>query len=428
MYEPLQFIWLVKIHCAVKGMESALRRQVNSCQVYKHAYTQARSIYALRDRAVHASDCYTLLALLPSVFLYLKDMTPLRSPVRTDVQAMHAYAVPDASNFIKLDAMENPFDLPAPLKAELAQRLQSVLLNRYPQPAYAQLKARLVQTQQIPPSMPVMLGNGSDELIHLMVQACAKDGAAVLAPAPGFVMYAMSAQFNRVQYVGVPLTADFSLDMPAMRTAIAQHQPAIMFIAYPNNPTGNVWDDAQIEEILRSAPGLVVIDEAYFPFAQKTWMQRLPEFGNLIVMRTLSKLGLAGIRLGYMAGAPQWLEQFEKVRPPYNVNVLTETAALFVLDHLDVLDAQAAQLRAERTRLFAALQALPAVQPFESAANFILARVPDAPAWMAALKAHNILVKNVSAMHTTLSHCLRLTVGSPAENTALINALKQIAS
>jgi histidinol-phosphate aminotransferase len=348
--------------------------------------------------------------------------------IRADIAAMHAYAVPDASGFLKLDAMENPFDLPALLKAELTARLQAVLLNRYPVPSYAQLRARLAQTQNIPAGMPVMLGNGSDELIHLMIQACATEGAAVLAPAPGFVMYAMSAQFNRVQYVGVPLAADFSLDMPAMRAAIAQHQPAIIFIAYPNNPTGNLWDDAQIEELIRAAPGVVVIDEAYFPFAQKTWMQRLPEYENLIVLRTLSKLGLAGIRLGYMAGGARWIDEFEKVRPPYNVNVLTEAAALFVLDHLDVLDAQAAQLRAERTRLHAALASIKGVTPFESAANFILARVPDAAAWMAALKTHKILVKNVSGMHTTLTHCLRLTVGSPAENTALISALKQIAS
>jgi histidinol-phosphate aminotransferase len=349
--------------------------------------------------------------------------------IRPDIAAMHAYTVPDASGYIKLDAMENPFDLPAALKEQLAQRLQAALLNRYPVPTYAQLKARLMQTQAIPAGMPVMLGNGSDELIHLMIQACAAEGAAVLAPAPGFVMYAMSAQFNRVQYVGVPLAADFSLDMPAMRAAISQHRPVITFIAYPNNPTGNLWDDAQITELIAlAAPGLVVIDEAYFPFAQKTWLQRLPEFDNLIVLRTLSKLGLAGIRLGYMAGAAQWITQFEKVRPPYNVNVLTEAAALFMLDHLDVLDAQAGALRAERARLHAALAAIQGVTPFPSAANFILARVPDAAAWMAALKEHKILVKNVASMHTTLMHCLRLTVGSPAENTALISALKQIAS
>jgi histidinol-phosphate aminotransferase len=157
-------------------------------------------------------------------------------------------------------------------------------------------------------------------------------------------------------------------------------------------------------------------------------MARLPEFDNLIVMRTLSKLGLAGIRLGYMAGAAHWIEQFEKVRPPYNVNVLTEAAALFMLDHLDVLDAQAAQLRQMRDVLFAALQAVPGVTPFPSAANFILTRVPDATAWMAGLKSAGLLVKNVSGVHPTLANCLRLTVGTADENAQLLAALKGLAT
>jgi histidinol-phosphate aminotransferase len=348
--------------------------------------------------------------------------------IRADITAMHAYAVPDASGFIKLDAMENPFDLPAPLKHELALRLQAVLLNRYPQPAYVALKNKLRQTQQVPEGCELMLGNGSDELIHLMLQACAKDGAASVAPAPGFVMYAMSAQFNRIKYVGVPLREDFALDMPAMRAAIAQEKPAIVWIAYPNNPTGNLWSDDDIAEIIRIAPGLVVIDEAYVPFAQKTWMGKLPAHRNLIVLRTLSKLGLAGIRLGYMAGHAEWINEFEKVRPPYNVSVLTEAAALFMLDHLDVLDAQAALLRSERARLFAALKTLPGVTPYPSDANFILTRVPDAAAWMNGLKARGVLVKNLSAAHTLTHNCLRLSVGAPEENTALIAALKELAS
>jgi histidinol-phosphate aminotransferase len=350
------------------------------------------------------------------------------SLIRPDILAMQAYPVPDASGYIKLDAMENPFELPAPLKAELSERLQAVLLNRYPQPAYHALKASIGARLGVPEGFPLLLGNGSDELIHLILQSCARDGAAALAPLPGFVMYAMSSQFNRVRFTGVPLTDTFALDMPAMRAAIARERPAVTFIAYPNNPTGNLWPDDEIEEIIRSAPGLVVIDEAYHPFACKSWMTRLPEFDNLIVMRTLSKLGLAGIRLGYMAGAAHWIEQFEKVRPPYNVNVLTEVAALFMLDHLDVLDAQAAQLRQMRDALFAALQALPGVTPFPSAANFILTRVPDATAWMAGLKSAGLLVKNVSGMHPTLANCLRLTVGTADENAQLLAALKELAT
>jgi histidinol-phosphate aminotransferase len=249
-----------------------------------------------------------------------------------------------------------------------------------------------------------------------------------MAPLPGFVMYEMSARLNGVRFVGVPLAANFSLNLPAMLMAIAEHKPAVIFIAYPNNPTGNLWSDSDIEQIVRAAPGLVVIDEAYHPFAQQSWMSRLAQFDKVLVMRTLSKLGLAGIRLGYMAGSARWIEQFEKVRPPYNVNVLTEAAALFMLEHLDVLDAQAAQLRSERTRLFDALKQLKGVTPHPSAANFILTRVPDAAGWMAGLKARGILIKNVSGMHPLLSGCLRLTVGTPQENDRLMAALAELAN
>jgi histidinol-phosphate aminotransferase len=354
-------------------------------------------------------------------------MTTPQDLIRADVLAMSAYPVPDASGFIKLDAMENPFDLPTPLKTQLAQRLTDVLLNRYPVPSYRAVKEQLAARLGVPEGCPVMLGNGSDELIHLVLQACAKPGAVALAPLPGFVMYEMSARLNGVKFVGVPLAANFSLNLPAMLMAIAEHKPAVIFIAYPNNPTGNLWSDSDIEQIVRAAPGLVVIDEAYHPFAQQSWMNRLAQFDKVLVMRTLSKLGLAGIRLGYMAGSARWIEQFEKVRPPYNVNVLTEAAALFMLEHLEVLDAQAAQLRSERTRLFDALRQMKGVTPHPSAANFILTRVPDAAGWMAGLKARGILIKNVSGMHPLLSGCLRLTVGTPQENDRLIAALTELA-
>jgi len=251
----------------------------------------------------------------------------------------------------------------------------------------------------------------------------------VLAPVPGFVMYAMSAQFAGLGFVGVPLRADFTLDREAMLAAMAEHQPAIIYLAYPNNPTGNLFDAADMEAIVRAAQGpvcqsLVVVDEAYQPFAQESWMPRLSEFGNLLVMRTVSKLGLAGIRLGYMAGSPAWLAQFDKVRPPYNVNVLTEATALFALEHVDVLDDQAAQLRAERTKLAEALAAMPGVTVFPSAANFLLLRVPDASQAFDRLLARKVLIKNVSRMHALLANCLRVTVSTPEENAQFLEAFR----
>ncbi len=240
-------------------------------------------------------------------------------------------------------------------------------------------------------------------------------------------MYAMSAQFAGLQFVGVPLRADFTLDRAAMLAAMAGQQPAIIYLAYPNNPTGNLFDAADMEAIIRAAQGevcnsLVVVDEAYQPFAQQSWMPRLAEFGNLLVMRTVSKLGLAGIRLGYLAGAPEWLSQLDKVRPPYNVNVLTEAAALFALDHVSVLDEQAAQLRAERTRVADGMAAQAGVTVFPSAANFLLARVPDAAQTFDRLLARKVLIKNVSKMHPLLANCLRVTVSTPEENAQFLEA------
>jgi len=275
-----------------------------------------------------------------------------------------------------------------------------------------------------------VLGNGSDELIAMLSVACAKPGAKALAPLPGFVMYAMSARLAGMEFVGVPLKADFALDLPAMLAAIKQHRPAITYLAYPNNPTGNLYDAEQVVEIIRAVgdSGVVVVDEAYQPFAQASFMARLPEFANLIVMRTVSKLGLAGIRLGYMAASAALLAEFDKVRPPYNVNVLTQAAAEFVLQHTQILDEQAAALREQREAMRATLAALPEVQVFPSAANFLLLRVQSktksADDVFANLLERKVLIKNVGKMHALLENCLRVTVSTPQENALFIDALQ----
>ena len=349
---------------------------------------------------------------------------PDLSILRDDVRAVSAYHVPPAAGFIKLDAMENPFGLPAALAHELGARLAQVALNRYP-PAHPEaFKAKLAHAVGLPAGMRLMLGNGSDELIHLVIQACAKPGATVLSPWPSFAMYEMSAIFDGCRFIGVPLQPDFSLDGDAMLAAIARHRPAVIFIAWPNNPTGNLFERATVAAILDAAPGLVVLDEAYLPFAQDTWMPQLLSRPNLLVLRTLSKLGLAGIRLGYLCGDPAWIGEFDKVRPPYNVNVLTLAAAEFMLDQLPLLDEQAAILRAERDRLLAALRAIAALTAFDSAANFILFRVAAADGVFAHLKERGILIKNVSRMHPLLAGCLRTTVGTPAENEAFVDELR----
>jgi len=357
---------------------------------------------------------------------------PALARIRDDVRAMQAYVVADATGYLKMDAMENPFGLPPALQAALGQRLGQLALNRYPGTRQNDLKAALAAYAGAPAGSAVLLGNGSDELISLVALACARAQATVLAPVPGFVMYAMSAQLQGLGFVGVPLTADFELDEAAMLAAIAQHRPAITFLAYPNNPTATLWDEAVVQRIIDAAGaqgGIVVMDEAYQPFASRSWIERMrvqPERnGHVLLMRTLSKFGLAGVRLGYMIGPAALVAEVDKVRPPYNVSVLNTEAALFALEHADVFAAQADELRAARTELLAALRAMPGIERvWDSQANMVLVRVPDAARAYEGMKARKVLVKNVSTMHPLLAGCLRLTVGSSADNAQMLTALQ----
>jgi histidinol-phosphate aminotransferase len=343
--------------------------------------------------------------------------------VREEILAMKAYPVASAAGMIKLDAMENPYRLPEGLRDEVARLVSGLEINRYPDPAAPALKARLRQVFSVPEAAGLLIGNGSDEIIALAAQTLARPGAVMLAPEPSFVMYRMNALFHRMRYVGVPLEADFSLHAGRMLDAIAEHRPALVFLAYPNNPTGNLFPAAAVEAIIRATPGLVVLDEAYHVFAQRTFMDRLGEFDNLMVMRTVSKLGLAGIRLGYAAAAPAWIDEFDKVRPPYNVSVLTQAVAERVLDHVGVLESQAASLREARAGLFDRLADLRGVTAFPSEANFILVRVPDADRVHAHMKSRRVLVRNFNGAHPLLANCLRLTVGTPGENELMMAAL-----
>ncbi len=347
--------------------------------------------------------------------------------IRKDVQSMHAYAIQDSAGMVKLDAMENPHRLNADLQKALGERLGALALNRYPGERVNELRHALAAYAGMPEGFDIMLGNGSDELISLLAMACDVPGASVLSPLPGFVMYAMSAQLQGLAFHGVPLTADFELDEAAMLAAISQHKPSIVYLAYPNNPTGNLWNDATIEKIVLAQGaqgGLVVMDEAYQPFASRSYIDRITRHSHVLLIRTLSKFGLAGVRLGYMMGPKALVAEIDKVRPPYNISVLNAECALFALEHAEVFAEQAKDLREQRARLLKELAALAGVKPFPSEANMILVRVPDAAKTFEGLKAQGVLIKNVSKMHPLLANCLRLTVGTAQENTQLLAAMK----
>ncbi|MDQ1362407.1 MAG: histidinol-phosphate aminotransferase [Pseudomonadota bacterium] len=347
--------------------------------------------------------------------------------IRPQIKALSAYHVADAGSMIKLDAMENPYHLPEQLIAQWLQKMAQAELNRYPDPQATVLRDALRSYMQVPDGQALILGNGSDELIQMMAMAVAQPGRAILAPEPGFVMYKMIATFVGMEYIGVPLREDFSLDLPAMLAAIKQHQPALIFLAFPNNPTANLFDEPAMLEIIKTSKGLVIVDEAYHPFAGESFMSRLGQFENLLVMRTVSKMGLAGLRLGLLAGSPKWINEFDKVRLPYNINILTQISAKFALDHADVFEKQAAEIRQQRGWLLDELKKIPDLVVYPSRANFILLRLQkaDANKVFESLKKNGVLIKNLDPAGGALKQCLRVTVGAPDENRAFVAALKK---
>jgi len=347
--------------------------------------------------------------------------------IRPEIRALPAYHVAEPQNLIKLDAMENPYTWPPALVEAWLEVLRGVSLNRYPDPDAAKLKQGLRRAFDIPAEMDLLLGNGSDELIQMINLAVAGPGRVALAPEPTFSMYRMIATSTGLTFAGVPLAGDFSIDLPAMLAAVEARQPAVVYIAWPNNPTGNLFDRSAVRGLVEAAPGLVVVDEAYYPYAGHTLMEDLGRYDNLLILRTLSKVGLAGLRLGMLIGPGPWLEQINKTRLPYNIGVLAQASAEFALGHKGVLDEQIRRICADRERLIAELRRLEGIQVYPSHANFILFRVAGGRAVpiYEAVKAAGVLIRCFAAHEGPLEDCLRVTVGTRQENDAFVQALRQ---
>ena len=354
-------------------------------------------------------------------------MNKIEKWIRPEIQALAAYHVPDSSNTIKLDAMENPYRWPEELVEMWLQVIREVELNRYPDPSARVLKQHLRESMEVPDESEILLGNGSDELIQMIMMAISGKDRVVLSVEPGFVMYKMIATFMGMPYVAMPLNNDFSIDEAEFLKAIKEHQPAVIFLAYPNNPTSNLFDEDTIRKIIDAAPGVVVVDEAYHAFAEKSFMPMLNEYDNLLVMRTVSKMGLAGLRLGLLAGNADWLNEFDKVRLPYNINILTQASAEFAIKHRHVLDKQTQQICIDREILFTELSKIKNITVFPSQANFILARMQEdgaADKIFNALKEQGILIKNLNSVGGLLKNCLRITVGTNEENKKFLESFK----
>ena len=349
--------------------------------------------------------------------------------IAPQVRALKAYGVADAVGLIKLDAMENPYPWPAELKDEWLERLRGVDVNRYPDPKASRLAARLRQVLAVPASAQVLLGNGSDELIQLLILAIGGPGSTVFAPDPSFAMYALVARATGRRFESVPLDeADFGIRLDATLEALGALQPALTFLAYPNNPTGNLFEAEHIDAILDATPGVVVVDEAYAPFAQASFFPELEKRPNLLVLRTVSKLGLAGLRLGLLAGAPAWIEELDKLRLPYNLNVLTQVSAELALSHYALFQQQTRQIIRDRDALYRRLAVMEGIEVWPSQANFLLLRSKQGAgaAAVAGLRERGVLVKDLHGASPLLRDCMRVTVGRPEENAAFLQALEDV--
>lgn len=352
----------------------------------------------------------------------------LTQHVRPELRELTAYPVPDATGLIKLDAMENPFSWPKEILGDWVTRLKHLPLNRYPDPTAAALTASIRDAWSIDERLAIMLGNGSDELIQLIAMTLAGKNRVMLTPTPGFVMYAITATTCGYRYCPVPLEEDFSLNLTTMLEAIEHHQPALVFIAYPNNPTGNCFDPEAIRAITRANPGLTVIDEAYYPFADHSFLQEIATLERTVLIRTFSKMGFAGLRLGVMIGEPELIAQVNCLRAPYNINSLTQVSLEFALTHKERFEQQIDIICKERERLHKTLDAFSELTVYPSQANFLLIRLKShcATTLCDDLKTAGILIKNLSPQGGALANCIRVSVGTPAENQALLDAFKHL--
>jgi histidinol-phosphate aminotransferase len=356
---------------------------------------------------------------------------PLAERVPEPLRGSSAYQVPEPARMVaKLDANELPFALPAELRGELGCALAEVALERYPDVTARRLR-EIVVARLATPSAPIrgdqiVFGNGSDELIAMLCSAFAAPyrgrPAAALFPWPSFVYYKLAPIARGVAAIEVPLTASFELDEPAMQRAIDQHRPSVVFLALPNNPTGTLWRIGFAAELAARFRDVVIVsDEAYIAYCGATSLPVLAEHPNLVVMRTLSKLGMAGLRVGFTVSSPAIAAVLEKLRPPYNLSSLDQRAAAFLLERAsDWCAARAAEVVAERGRLAAALVAR-GFEVFASEANLLLIRTTGATALWRRLADAGVMVRLFDA--GPLTGCLRITVGTPADNAALLAAL-----
>ena len=348
--------------------------------------------------------------------------------VHPEIRALSAYQTEPFTGSIKLDAMESPYGFEGDLQEQLMKKLSSVDINRYPDARNSELTEHLRSVFEIPANYGLTLGNGSDELLQLIQLAVGGRGRSIATPLPTFSLYELVARYTGADFIGVDLNQRFELSESAWFDAIRKHSPACVFFAYPNNPTGNFFSSELIEATAREVKGLVVVDEAYHAYSGQSMLPAMARHENMAVVRTLSKSGLAGLRIGFMISHKQWAAQFEKLRMPYNIGVLNQACAVFALENWSYLRTGVQRVIQERSRVRARLEQLHGIQVCDTKTNFLIARITnqDAEAVFEALRTSGILVRKLQGMHSLLQGCLRISIGTPSENDAMIETLKQI--
>ena len=346
--------------------------------------------------------------------------------IKRGVLSQEAYPAEERPYRIKLDANENPYPLSSALKRIIFERLQTVSLNRYPAPGSPGLRAAFARYYGVDEEM-VLIGNGSDELIQILMTAVGSScPCSILFPTPTFAMYGISALNTGYRIVEVPLNERLDLDTDAMLAAIADAQPPLIFLSYPNNPTGRCFDRGGIEKILEASSGLVVLDEAYGNFSGKTFLGDLDRWDNLVILRTLSKVGLAALRLGILIGRPSLVHQLNKVRLPYNVNIFSQIVGGLFVEHSEKFMELVDRIIADRKWLSDELMAIEGINPYPSDANFILfSCFTGKDDVYAQLVEKGVLIKNFTSPDI-LRNCMRVTVGTKEENREFIEILKDI--
>ena len=349
----------------------------------------------------------------------------VRTLIKKEVREQEGYRADIMSYRAKMDANESPFSLSPLLRKKLFEEIKKVSLNRYPEPGAPLIRKRFAEHYGVADNM-IMIGNGSDELIQILCAALVNSSSVVMVPVPTFVMYKIIASTSGHRVAEVPLGAAFDLDLPAMLNRIAKDAPVLTFLSYPNSPTSNCFSEKSVAAIVEASKGIVVVDEAYGSFAGKTLLPLLNKYDNLVILKTLSKVGLAAIRIGFLIGSPTLIRELDKVRLPYNINTLSQVAAGFYLDHIDTFLGQTRDILAGREELLRALGKIKGVHTYPSDANFIFFSCDfDTDNIYSALAQEGILIKNLNSPGV-LKNCMRVTVGNREENQEFLKVLKKI--